>query len=131
MRRSVARVGLAALLLVAAPGVQSRAQPDVAARFEDRAPVGPSVAERLGEIRRRVQAALVYPELARARGVRGEARVAFEIGADGLPQNVTLAETSGSPSLDRAAERALRAAGALPYVAGRVTVPVRFALVED
>ncbi len=102
-----------------------------APRFEDLAPAGPSLAERLGEIRRRVQAALVYPELARARGVEGEARVGFEIDADGAPRNVAVVTSSGSRSLDRAAKRALLDAGALPYVSGRVIVPVHFGLVGD
>ena len=111
-----------------APGEPAAAE---APRFEDLAPTGPTLAERLGEIRRRVQAALVYPELARSRGVEGEARVGFEIDTDGLPENVALVTSSGSRTLDRAAKRALLDAGALPYVSGRVIVPVHFGLTSD
>ena len=89
---------------------------------------GPSLASRLAEIQRRVQAVARYPESARARGIGGEARVGFEIERDGRAVNVALLESSGSTSLDRAAERAVREAGALPWVVGRVAVPVRFEL---
>jgi protein TonB len=95
---------------------------------EDLAPQGPALEARLAEIALRVQQALVYPELARRSGVEGEARLRFEIDARGRPRDVELLESSGHQSLDRAARRALEQAGALPYVAGRVTVPVRFAL---
>lgn len=125
------RAALAALALALA----AAADPDVAApappRHEDLAPTGPPLAARLAEIQRLVQDAARYPELARARGVAGETRVAFEIGADGHAVNLAIVESSGSLALDRAAERAVRDAGALPHVAGRVNVPVRFALVES
>jgi TonB family protein len=99
-------------------------------RVQDLGASGPSVAERLAEIRRRVQDVAVYPELARLRGVEGEAQVGFEIGPSGHPTRVVVERSSGSLALDRAAERAVTAAGVLPYVVGRIRVPVRFALVE-
>jgi TonB family protein len=99
-------------------------------RFVDAVPLGPSVAERLGVIRGRIQAALVYPPLARLHRVEGEALVRFEIGHDGAPREVQVFRTSGKPSLDRAATRAVAAAAPLPWVYGRLEVPVRFEL-ED
>ncbi len=78
----------------------------------------------------RVQAAASYPESARMRGAAGEVRVAFQIEADGYPVEIEVVRSSGSLSLDRAAEAAVRAAGALPHIVGRVNVPVRFALVQ-
>ena len=101
-----------------------------AVRFVDAVPLGPSVVERLAEIRRRIQAALVYPPLARLQHVEGTALVRFEIGRDGAAREVGVFRTSGKPSLDRAATRAVAAAEPLPWVYGRLEVPVRFALEE-
>lgn len=98
--------------------------------WRDASPAGVPVRERLAEIQRRVQAALHYPESARARGVTGEARVGFAVRADGRAADVALLESSGSAALDRAAERAVRDAVALPPVLGRVAIPVRFALTD-
>ena len=39
--------------------------------------------------------------------------------------------SSGSATLDRAAERAVREAAPLPRMLGHVTVPVRFALRDE
>ncbi len=97
----------------------------------DAAPTGPSAAERLAEIQRRVQAAVVYPAIARKRSVEGTVDVSFRIAQDGRPGEVRVARSSGSATLDRAAERAVRDAAPLPRLLGRVTVPVRFSLHED
>ena len=102
----------------------------VEVRFFDAVPPGPSVAERLTEIRRRIQAALVYPPLARLERVEGEALVHFEVDRDGAPRELRVFRTSGKPSLDRAAIRAVAAAAPLPWVYGRLEVPVRFELEE-
>jgi TonB family protein len=99
-------------------------------RFVDAVPLGPSVAARLAEIRRRIEAALVYPPLARLQRVEGEVLVRFEIGHDGAPREVRVFRASGKPSLDRAATRAVAAAAPLPWVYGRLEVPVRFELEE-
>ena len=97
----------------------------------DDAPVrGPTVEARLAEIQRLVQRALVYPPIARRRGVEGETLVAFEVGADGAAEDVEIARSSGYASLDRAAKRAVGEAGRLPYVYGRLEIPVRFILDE-
>ena len=69
-----------------------------------------------------------YPAIARERGATGEAMVAFEIASDGKPEAIELAETSGSGALDRAALSAVADAAPLPFVYGRIQVPVRFAL---
>jgi protein TonB len=89
---------------------------------------GPSLESRLAEIRDRVQGALGYPPIARMRGISGETLVSFEIGADRRAAAVRTERSSGSALLDRAAERAARDAAPLPYVYGRVEVPVRFEL---
>jgi protein TonB len=112
-------------------GADPASAPSIAARSasgDDVVPHGPSLDARLAAIQRRVQAALVYPPLARRRRTEGTARVAFEIGADGRARAVAVASSSGFATLDRAALRALHAAGELPYVYGRLEIPVRFEL---
>ena len=129
--RWAARLALAPLMLLPAGPVAADEFGDVAiaeVRLVDAVPAGPSVSERLTEIRRRIQAVLVYPRLARREGVEGEALVRFEVGRDGAAQGVRVFATSGKPSLDRAAVRAVNSAAPLPWVYGRLEVPVRFAL---
>jgi TonB family protein len=94
----------------------------------DALPPRPSVDERLDEIRRRIERALVYPPIARMQGVTGEAEVEFEIGHDGRPEAIRVVHSSGHDVLDRAAERSVADAAPLPWVQGRLTVPVAFDL---
>jgi protein TonB len=94
----------------------------------DLGPSGPSVESRLAEIRRRIEAALVYPSLARWQDQEGFTLVRFEIGADGRAHDVRVARSSGEPLLDAAAARAVVAAGVLPRVYGPLEVPVSFEL---
>lgn len=128
------RVGvlLAMGIALAVAGAQSaRAGTEVVAvDVVDAVPRGPSVDERLAEIRRRIQHALVYPPSARQRALSGLSELEFVVGVDGRAENVTLVGSSGHRILDRAAERAVVAAGVLPRVYGRLRVPVRFSL-ED
>lgn len=104
--------------------------PAGAARAEeaDALPLGPSPHERLAEIRRRVQAAVTYPERARQLGLEGTTRIQFEIGADGHAREVATVESSGHALLDRAAEQGAIDAGRLPPLYGRIRIPVRFDL---
>jgi TonB family protein len=115
------------LLSAAAPAVAQPAAPE-RAHFVDALPRGPTVEERLEEIRRRLQAALVYPPIARREGLTGVAWVQFEIDPAGTAHDVQLARSSGHPILDRAAQRTVDRAGRLPWVDGRIEVPIRFAL---
>ena len=124
---------MAAVLLWAAapggaepPGVVDAAPP----LWEDALPPSPSLAERLEEIRRRVQEAVVYPPRARSHGVTGVTRIRFEIAANGYASRIRTVETSGSTLLDRAAEQGAVDAGELPRVYGRVEVPIRFELLR-
>jgi protein TonB len=111
---------------LALPGGAPAAPPEEV----DALPVAPSPQERLEEIRRRVQAAVVYPPRARELGLEGTARIQFEIGADGLAREVATVSSSGHALLDRAAERGAVDAGVLPPLYGRIRIPVRFVL-ED
>ncbi len=108
--------------------------PDVSAHpsgIEDASLRGPSLSQRLAEIRQRVQRAKTYPSIARKRGVEGQTSVAFEIDRSGAPHDIVTVESSGHGALDRAALQAVERAGVLPWVYGRVTVPVRFTLRES
>lgn len=136
MRVALLPLCFALVVALPAPGEEPVAAPPderlvpVAARppHTDAAPRGPGVEERLAEIASRVQHASRYPAIAQARGASGEAVVGFEIGPDGAPRDLALAETSGSGALDRAALSAVADAAPLPFVFGRIQVPVRFAL---
>jgi len=94
----------------------------------DAMPAGPSAEERIDLIRQRLQDALVYPPIARKRGIEGVSRIQFVISPDGHASDVETAESSGSKMLDRAAVQCAYDAGRLPRVLGRLDVPIRFSL---
>jgi protein TonB len=94
----------------------------------DLVPSAPSAAERLEQIRQRVQDAVVYPQAARERGLQGVTRIQFRVDAAGRAAEIATVESSGWPLLDAAAEQAARDARELPPLYGWVRVPVRFAL---
>ena len=128
MRGRVLQVGstwIAALVLAVA---FSAALPIEAQQLDAAPDPGPSASERIAEIHRRIQAVLVYPEMARRHGLSGVSRVRFEVGGEGRAQNIEGAGTSGHGVLDRAARRAVVEVVDLPWVYGRLEVPVRFAL---
>jgi TonB family protein len=136
MRRALAIALSIAAAAFAAAGARPAGADEVAAaqtvevRFVDAVPQGPSVAARLAEIHRRIQAALVYPPLARIQRIEGEALLRFAIEHDGTARDVVVHRSSGRPSLDRAATLAVAAAVPLPWVYGRLEVPVRFELAD-
>lgn len=123
-------LALAAAGPVPAADVPSAGASDERARFVDAEPRGPSVEDRLEEIRRRLQAALEYPPIARRQGLEGVAWVRFEIDRAGTAHDVALARSSGHAVLDRAARRTVDRAGRLPWVYGRIEVPIRFSLAD-
>ena len=92
---------------------------------------GPTIAERFALIQRRVREAIAYPPIARVRGVRGESQIEFAIDREGSPFDIVTLESSGSALLDRAAVRAVEKAAPLPWIHGRIIVPVRFELGDD
>jgi TonB family protein len=98
------------------------------ARIVDGVPPAAGVEERLREIRRQIQRALVYPPVARSQALEGETLVRFEIAHGGATRDVRVFRSSGMPTLDRAAARAVAAAAPLPWVYGLLEVPVRFEL---
>jgi TonB family protein len=98
--------------------------------FDDAMPRGPSVANRLAIIRKKIQNALEYPPLARLHDSDGDALVRFEIDRSGSAQNVRLVRSSGHDRLDTSAVRAVEAASPLPWVYGPLEVPVHFELTK-
>jgi TonB family protein len=136
LARTATLVALFASLSAAEQGAQSVEEklPSVStpspAVMQDAYLPGPTVAQRLQEISMRVDSAKNYPEIARMRGVTGKVLVGFKIGADGVAQEVTTLESSGSGTLDRAATQAVERAGVLPWVWGDIAVPVHFELKE-
>lgn len=121
--------GLVLVVSTLLPAGPAAAESDVVARAlvrEDALPRGVPLEERIAEIHRRIQAAVVYPPLARMRAVEGTSEVAFEIAPEGEARHLEVVRSSGSALLDRAAERAVVDAAPLPPVLGRLRVPVRF-----
>jgi protein TonB len=132
-RRAAALVLLLAALAPAAraedPAAPSAAAEDAAApRVEDAQPAGPSVEERLEEIRRRLQAAVEYPPIARRMEFEGTTWLRFELDRAGVAHSREVSRSAGHDVLDRAALRTLERVGPLPWVYGRIEVPIRFAL---
>lgn len=119
---------LAALSAGPAPSPARAADPAVEIAFEDALPGLPTVDARLEEIRRRLQAALVYPPIARRIGLEGTAWLRFEIDREGAARDVAVARSSGHAVLDRAARQTVDRAGRLPWVYGKIEVPIRFSL---
>ncbi len=135
MRRRAVRTGLATLLVAACAGAPVSLADDesieigaVRAVAQDAVPPGPRLDDRLREIRERIQAAVVFPPLARMRQLEGVAQVRFEIAADGRPLGIAVTGSTGHSILDRAALAAVAAAAPLPWVYGLLEVPVRFEL---
>jgi TonB family protein len=95
---------------------------------DDAMPQGPSVADRLGMIRQKIQSALEYPPLARLTDSDGEALVRFEIDREGVARDVRVVRSSGHERLDASAVRAVESANPLPWVYGPLEVPVHFEL---
>ncbi len=95
---------------------------------DDAMPQGPSVADRLGVIRQKIQNALEYPPLARLTDSDGEALVRFEIDREGVARDVRVIRSSGHERLDASAVRAVESANPLPWVYGPLEVPVHFEL---
>jgi periplasmic protein TonB len=76
----------------------------------------------------------IYPEIARRRGEEGRVMLRVDVSADGMPLDVSVAGTSGHPSLDSAALSAVRQWRFIPAtqagrsVAAVADVPIRFHL---
>ena len=78
----------------------------------------------------------VYPEVARRRGQQGRVVLEVSVSAEGMPVSVRVAQSSGYPSLDTAAQTAVERWRFVPATRGGAPVsavaevPVRFRLTE-
>jgi TonB family protein len=129
----IRQIAIALMLALAAGVAAANAAPEFVAanpqpRFVDAGPRRVHARERLVEIQQRIQAALRYPPVPRSRGLEGTAVLRFDIEADGTPRDVVVHASSGLTSLDRAARAAVDDAAPLPWVYGRLEVPIVFAL---
>lgn len=122
-------IGKCLVISLLALGLTALGGPPARSGEVDAAPhPGPGARERIAEIQRRIQAAVIYPEFARRHGITGVSRVRFEVGDAGRALNIEVARSSGHGMLDRAARRAVVEASGLPWVYGRLEVPVRFVI---
>jgi protein TonB len=64
-----------------------------------------------------------YPETARRRGEQGRVILQVNVSADGLPVTVSVAESSGYPVLDAAAQAAVQRWRFVPATRGGASVP--------
>ena len=81
-----------------------------------------------GQLREKIESAIVYPDEAVRRGLEGEVLLRIRIGAGGSPGDIHVAKSSGARILDEAARRGVVRAAPLPSDPGWVEVPVRFVL---
>ena len=70
----------------------------------------------------------VYYPLARARELEGSVEVEFEIDGERRATRIETYRSCGHGILDRAALDAVAAAAPLPYVYGRLVIPIEFDL---
>ncbi len=78
------------------------------------------------EIRRRIERAKKYPEIARRSGIAGRTLVSFRIDPDGRPQEITLKMSSGSEILDQEALATIRRAAPFPNHENFLEIGIRF-----
>lgn len=84
-------------------------------------------ADLLQAIRRRIEAAKVYPDSARRAGLQGTAVLRFRIDPEGSPHDVEILRSSGHPELDDVSRETIRRAAPYPVYPGwvRFTLPYR------
>ena len=124
------RALVAALVVLVCAGLVPARAEDARLAAVDAIPMGPSPEERLDEIRRRIQAAVVYPPRARELGWHGTSRIQFRVGNDGLAREISTVASSGHALLDAAAQRGARDAGQLPALYGWIRIPIVFDLAQ-
>ncbi|TAN40524.1 MAG: energy transducer TonB [Nitrospirae bacterium] len=82
-------------------------------------------------IRSLLQKNLVYPFLARKKGLEGTVLMEFHISEGGIPGGIRIAAGSGHSILDAAAKETVQRASPLPVVSGTVEVPITFRLKDQ
>ena len=81
-------------------------------------------------IRVAIEKAKTYPFLARKRKIEGTVITGFVIDNKGYPQDIKVKKSSGYEILDAAAVQIVKNAAPLPYVKGKITVPISFKLTD-
>jgi protein TonB len=86
------------------------------------------LSDRLAQIRAKIQQSLVYPPMAKLKGIEGTATIRFDVDGSGNPKSVKVSSSSGFDILDQAAVQTVKAAAPYPLVEPTVKVPVVFEL---
>jgi periplasmic protein TonB len=81
-------------------------------------------------IRDALQANLIYPYIARKRGMEGTVHVEFLINSVGLPENIRIMKGSGYLVLDSAARETIIKASPFPYKNSVIDVPITYQLTQ-
>lgn len=89
---------------------------------------GSSVADHLGVIRRQIEQAKVYPDVARREGMQGIVELRFRIAGDGSVEAIEVVRSSGHRLLDEISAQTVRRAGPYPILAGWIRVPLSYRL---
>ena len=79
-------------------------------------------------IRAAIEKSLIYPPIAKKRGIEGTTIAAFSINGRGQPENIRIILSSGSQILDAAARETIVKAAPLPPVNRSFEIPVTFRL---
>ena len=79
-------------------------------------------------IRTAIERALVYPQIAKKRGIEGTSLTGFSINSRGYPENIRIIQSSGSGILDTAARETVDRAAPFPAVGGSLEIPISFRL---
>jgi len=82
-------------------------------------------------IRTAIEKALIYPPLAKKRGIEGTVTAGFSINSRGYPENIKILRTSGHEILDSAAIDTVTRASPLPFIKGNIEIPITFILKKE
>jgi protein TonB len=85
----------------------------------------------IGRIQASIQDALMYPPLARRRGMEGTVEAVFVIDSHGMPRNIRVLRSSGYRILDKQALRTIQKASPYPVLESAVEIPITFRLTKD
>jgi len=83
------------------------------------------------KIRDALQANLIYPYIARKRGIEGTVFMKFLVNGRGMPEGVKIVKGSSYAILDEAARETVLKASPFPAINNIIEVPIRFSLRGD